>query len=74
MEWREALDAAETTIQAEDLLQDVRSMKNTLLAEFEPILDVQNDLKLAAQRVRALMFVERFIQAVMHRIDQLDRA
>lgn len=74
MEWRETLEAAETSSQAEDLLQDVRSMKNALLAEFEQILDVQNDLKLAAQKVRALMFVERFIQAVMHRIDQLDRA
>ena len=74
MEWRETLDDAVTSVQTEDLLRDVKMIKNALLTELEQILDVQNDLELAAQKVRALMFVERFIQAVMLRIDQLDRA
>jgi molecular chaperone HscB len=74
IEWREALDASQTPIDAEDLLKEVKSSRNSLLAECEQILDVACDFHAAAAKVRALMFVERFIQAVMQRMDHLERA
>ena len=74
IEWREALDASQTPMDTENLLKEVKSSRNLLLAECEQILDVACDFHAAAAKVRALMFVERFIQAVMQRMDHLERA
>ena len=74
MQWREALDDAdsEAAIQALDDL--VASHERELLADVAVRLDTQADDLGAAAQVRALMFVKRFRQDIAKRLDALDSA
>ena len=60
-----------TAMPAEFLVQAYR---DSLLAECEHFLDVVCDAHKAAMSVRALMFVDRFIQAVVLQLDRLESA
>ena len=71
MEWREALDAATTLAQLEDMADDVASTRRKMLAQLQHTADVQRDWLALAGQVRALMFVERFATDVSDRLDQL---
>jgi len=71
MEWREALDEAETAENIDEIaLQSNEYMREQLL-KIEQAIDDQRDFKLAVEQVRSLMFVERFTSEVDARLDQL---
>ncbi len=72
--WREALDTAGSPTEIEGLLTVVKAYRDALLAECEHFLDRASDAPRAAMSVRALMFVDRFIQAVVLQLDRLESA
>ena len=72
--WREALDTAASPAEMDGLLIEVKEYRDSLLAECERFLDVVCDAHKAAMSVRALMFVDRFIQAVLLQLDRLESA
>jgi molecular chaperone HscB len=71
MQWREALDDAETTEDFEEIASQSLSSMRKQLSKIEQLLDVDKDFPAAAQQVRSLMFIERFASEVDARIDQL---
>ena len=72
--WREELDSADSPAEMDALLAEVKAYRDTLLAECGHFLDVVSDPQMAALSVRALMFVDRFIQAVVLQLDRLESA
>ena len=72
--WREELDSADSPAEMDALLAEVKAYRDTLLAECGHFLDVVSDPQIAALSVRALMFVDRFIQAVVLQLDRLESA
>jgi molecular chaperone HscB len=71
MEWREALDEAASLPDVEALADAVVKHRDTALVQLQTILDDKKDFVAAAQDVRALMFVERFADAVDRRLEAL---
>lgn len=71
MEWREALDEAQTEAAVDELADRLATRRRESLQRIEQLLDVQQDPAAAAQQVRALMFVERFGEDVEARAAQL---
>jgi molecular chaperone HscB len=71
MQWREALDAARTVHDMEEIASQSTSTGCKTLSKIEQMLDVSRDFAAAAQQVRSLMFIERFASEVDARIDQL---
>jgi len=71
MEWREALDDAATLAAVEAIDTQVEQRETALLEEVRHLLDDANDATTAAQRVRALMFIQRFRYDIAKRIDNL---
>lgn len=71
MQWREALDDAETTEDFEEIASQATADERKQLSKIEQLLDVDKDFPAAAQQVRSLMFIERFASEVDARIDQL---
>ena len=73
MEWREALDEAVGVAAIEALDVEVDQREKTLLSEVQQLLDDENDAttaaSAAAQKVRALMFVQRFRSDIAKRLD-----
>ena len=72
--WREALDEAVSPQEVDALLVEVKAYRNSLLQECAHFLDDVCDIQKAALSVRALMFVDRFIQAVLLQLDRLESA
>lgn len=73
MQWREALEDAETVDDLNKVALESSLTKRKLLVEIEHLLDVGKDFPAAAQQVRSLMFIERFSSEVDARIDQLEQ-
>ena len=71
MEWREALDEAGAVAQVEALADVVVTHRRTALTELQSTLDERRDFAAAAQQVRALMFVERFVLDLDQRLEAL---
>ena len=71
MEWRDALDDAESEDDVDALAAQVASRRNGALAELRDTLDGRRDFEAAAQQVRALMFIERFAQDIDQRLEAL---
>ena len=71
IEWREALEEAETTEELEKIEMQTANYKNTQLSKIEQLIDVKNDYAAAANEVRALMFVARFVGEIEARLDQV---
>lgn len=71
MAWREALDDARTTDAVQALSDEVAQHREAAVRELGVLLDDSRDFTQAAQQVRALMFVERFAEAVDRRLDGL---
>lgn len=71
MEWREALEEAESAPELEALLDQAQAARKGLLSAIEQLIDTTNDASGAAQQVRALMFVERFAEELHNRLDRL---
>ena len=74
MQWREELDEATTADSLENLHQEVLQTRAAALAHCEALIDLAQDFAKAAQQVRALMFIERFVKDIDTRLDQLDAA
>jgi molecular chaperone HscB len=61
MEWREALDESRDDHQAlQSLFAEVEQMRKQVLQEVEAAIDDQNNFELAAKKLRALLFIEKF--------------
>ncbi len=71
MQWREALDAARSVQDMQEIASQSTSTGRNTLSKIEQLLDVSRDFAAAAQQVRSLMFIERFAGEVDARIDQL---
>ena len=71
IEWREALDEANTSAAIEEIAATVSKNGRELLSKIEHMLDTEKNFTAAAQLVRSLMFIERFASEVDARIDQL---
>ncbi len=74
MQWREALDEAADSAEAERLDAAVAQDEAARVAELEVLLDERGDIAAAAAQVRALMFVGRFRESIARRLDVLDPA
>lgn len=71
MEWREALEDADSAGAVENLADEVAASRRRMLAELQQVADVQRDWPALAGKVRALMFIERFARDVDSRLEQL---
>jgi molecular chaperone HscB len=71
MEWREAMDEAESEDELEELSDRVAGRRREMLERIGELLDLQQDPLAAAKQVRALMFIERFAADIESRLAQL---
>lgn len=71
MEWREALDEADSAAALDALEGEVRQARQDALERCATLIDEQHDYAAAAQQVRALMFIARFAQDIERRQDLL---
>jgi molecular chaperone HscB len=71
MDWREALEEADSEEEVDALSQRVLARRREMLARIAQLLDDENDPAGAARQVRALMFIERFDEDVEARLAQL---
>jgi molecular chaperone HscB len=71
MEWREALDDAGSIDAVEVLSEQVATQRKEVLAQLEKLLDQAHDYPAAVQQVRVLMFIERFVDDIDHRLEAL---
>ena len=78
MQWREALEEAGTAEEVSELETRVRAESRVMQAQLAVLIDGSidrsPDLAAAAQQVRALMFVQRFLQDIARRADAFDQA
>ena len=73
MEWREALDGASGVEEVQTLAGAVAAHRSNALKQLQTMLDEAHDPKAAAQQVRALMFVERFVADLDQRLEALEQ-
>ncbi len=72
MQWREELEESSSVVELDRLAEQVASARMALLQQCAQLLDEQHDYKAAVQKVRALMFIERFASDVQSRLDRMD--
>ena len=72
IEWREALDEAQTPAALALLMESVNAKKAELLDDCARLLDVRHDFAAAVLPVRCLMFIEKFTQDLQERQDALE--
>ena len=70
----ESLDAASTPAAIDELHAEVKAYRKALFLECERCIDELADFQQAATSVRSLMFVDRFIQAILLQSDRLESA
>jgi molecular chaperone HscB len=71
MGWREALDEARDNADALAALDgEVRRTEHELLHQVGRLLDEEKTPAAAAERVRALMFIQKFRRDVTHRLEE----
>ena len=71
MEWREALEEAQSSSELDALDGEVDKARREALAHCEQLIDQTHDYAGAACQVRALMFVARFADDIERRREQL---
>jgi molecular chaperone HscB len=71
IEWREALEEAETAEELEQIEHQTANYKREQLSKIEQFIDVKHDYAAAANEVRALMFVARFVGEIEARLDKI---
>lgn len=71
IEWREALEDAKTSEQLEEIEHRAANYKLDQLSKIEQFIDKKNDYAAAANEVRALMFVARFVGEIEARFDKI---
>lgn len=72
MEWREAMDDATDVAALEALWDEVQQAHKVALQQCAQLIDTTHDLSAAAQQVRGLMFIEKFLHDIEARMDHLD--
>ena len=70
IEWREALEEATTAAELETISDEAAEYERGQLLKIEQLIDVTHDYAAAANEVRALMFVARFVGEIEARLDQ----
>ena len=70
IEWREALEEATTAAELEKISDEAAQYERGQLSKIEQLIDVTHDYAAAANEVRALMFVARFVGEIETRLDQ----
>lgn len=71
MQWREALEEADSAAPIDALAHEVQQARSAALARCAELIDAEGDFAAAAQQVRALMFIARFAQDIGQRQEQL---
>ena len=71
MQWREALDDAKGEPAVTALNDELLGHRQQLFDELEETLDLRRDWPAGAERVRALMFIERFAHDLDQRLEAL---
>ncbi len=71
MTWRETLDDTHSAAALETLADEVAAEQRQVLQELARLLDVAKAPTQAVGQVRALMFIERFMQEVNAKLDRL---
>ena len=71
IEWREALEDATTAAELEEISDEAAQYERAQLSKIEQLIDVAHDYAAAADAVRALMFVARFVGEIEARLDQV---
>jgi molecular chaperone HscB len=71
MEWREELEGARNAEDLDKLEEELLRARDGTLKQIERLLDREKNAHAAAQRIRALMFIERFGHDVEKRLEQL---
>lgn len=71
MTWRETLDDTHSAPALETLADEVAAEQRQVLQELARLLDVAKAPTQAVGQVRALMFIERFMQEVNAKLDRL---
>ena len=71
IEWREALEEAETVVELEKIERQTANYKHEQLSKIEQFIDVKHDYAAASNEVRALMFVARFVGEIEARLDKM---
>ena len=72
MDWREALDAANSPEAVMALQDEVLDFRRQALDQLAHTLDMQADFEQGVAQVRALLFVDRFMQDISKRFDVMD--
>jgi molecular chaperone HscB len=71
IEWREALEEANSVEELEQIEHQTADYKREQLSKIEQFIDVKHDYAAAANEVRALMFVARFVGEIEARLDKI---
>jgi molecular chaperone HscB len=71
IEWREALEEAKTVEELEVIELQTANYKREQLSKIEQFIDVKHDYAAAANEVRALMFVARFVGEIEAWLDKI---
>jgi molecular chaperone HscB len=72
MQWRESLDEAADLAAVRNLESEVVQRRHALVEQLRLQLDERNEITAAADTVRALMFVERFLADLDARVERLE--
>ena len=72
IQWREAMDEAQSVGELDALTDEVNAAKAQLLQQCEDVLDVQHHPAQAVAPVRALMFLDKFSQDLNQRFEALE--
>jgi molecular chaperone HscB len=63
MAWRETLDEVRANpVALDQLLDEVELAKKNVLTEVEVAIDVAKDFEMASEKLRALLFIDKFSQ------------
>src|SRR3990167_1602277 len=74
MQWREALEEADTAAEVETLSDEVQLDRKARIARVTRLLDVDANPTQAAQAVRALMFIDRLLEEIDARLERYEDA
>lgn len=72
MQWRELLEEASGQADLDNLLAQVTAARGERLRVCAELIDRHQNFPAAVQEVRSLMFLERFLDDVRGRLDQMD--
>ncbi len=74
MEWREALEDADSAADVQALSDEVLADRKARMARVTQLLDVDAQPAQAAQEVRALMFIDRLLEEIDARLERYEDA